>query len=124
MISLPRRLAILISALIFEAFIVGLRGSTLLIVGSASGGLAALAAHQAIDLPGLFDRSTFYFGGIAGGALGHEFVRHIDTGRPLGQAFANPTILMALATLVTVLTASFLVRTQLISRSLRTSYFR
>ena len=82
--------------------------------------LATIRHSKATSLLDLFDRSTVFFGLIAGLPFGMQLARDLDHGLGWRPAVWSPAALM----FALVLTVSFWARAKLISKSQRKGYLR
>ena len=121
----PHRLGFLVTLLVVVALVANTFDLALsLSVAVALALLASVKFAEVTDPFDLFDRSTLYFGLVAGLPLGFHFAHDLDHGLSGPDALLNSASSPAALMFAVVLAASFWVRSKLIKKSQRRGYFR
>ena len=119
------RLFFLLPALTFEALIVDpKKWKFSQLIGILFGLWISVSRPTATGVLDLFDRSTVYFGLIAGLSIGLKLANGVDQGLSAGAATSSAVTSTGGVVFVILLGASFWVRGFLIRQSQRKGYFR
>ena len=123
MMQFGHRFAILAPALLLEELVIGFTSWKLAIAFALILGLlASFRARGSTGVLDLIDRSTLYFGLLAGAPIGIEFARGLDSGLGFTTAIGSAFVTLAGAAFFIILAISFWIRKELIRRSLRKGY--